>query len=69
MKILSTFTTEGEIPYLQMQHSSGVFLAPVKIAFKPGQTWDSGKQYVLQEPVRRGGKLVFALPGGGEYVS
>lgn len=58
-----TETLAGFIPYLPF----GNLLLPVKLDIVRG-----GKvrqMEGLQPPLRRGGFLVFALPGGGDYVS
>ncbi len=54
-----TVTSEGVI--LHRKHDQG-FMAPVKIAGMP----ESGKD---PAPLRKDGKLVYALPGGGEWIA
>jgi len=58
-----TVTTEGYVPHAW--HPAG-FFAPVKLDIRRG-----GVKGILdyQAPLRRGdGRLVYALPGGGEWV-
>lgn len=69
-------TLEGFIPHLRVVTSAGVIHAPVKLAL----TFDArGRTKVdydtrnvedkrLPAPMRRDGRLVYALPGGGEVV-
>jgi hypothetical protein len=59
----STLTSEGHIPYLQ--HDG--MLLPVKLDIPRRLPVAAIKR--PQPPLRRGGYLVFVLPGGGEYVS
>jgi len=65
----ATFTSEGAIPHMLMQYDGGTFLAPVKMTYQIGRAWNSDKQIHLQAPLRRDGRLVFALPGGGEVLA
>ena len=67
-----TLTDEGYIPHLQVVTAIGVILAPVKL-----QPDADGKIRIKTEgsevtrrpaPMRRNGRLVFALPGGGEVL-
>ena len=64
----ATYTTEGFIPHLLVQHRGGVFDAPVKLEL-------SGTGHVLTDrhatptPMRRDGRLVFALPGCAEVLA
>lgn len=67
-----TLTDEGYIPHLQVVTAVGVILAPVKL-----QPDADGKIRIKTEgsevtrrpaPMRRDGRLVFALPGGGEVL-
>lgn len=58
-----TETLAGFIPYLPF----GNLLLTVKLDIpRGGKVW---QMEGLQPPLRRGGFLVFALPGGGDYVS
>ena len=68
-----TLTDEGYIPHLEVVTAVGVILAPVKL-----QPDADGKIRIKTEgsevtrrpaPMRRNGRLVFALPGGGELVA
>lgn len=69
----STFTSEGHIPHLIL--GGGEIVAPVKLVTQGkggnyGIAWEL--RYVLGVrtrapiPLRRNGRLVYALPGGGE---
>lgn len=58
-----TVTSEGFIPYLPYEG----YLLPVKLDI-PGRLPVAEMKRPLP-PLRRKGHLVFALPGGGEYVS
>lgn len=72
-----TFTRDGLIPHLQIVTAAGVILAPVKLETEPdgkggrrilvGHHGAEDKR--LPRPVKRGGKLAFALPGGGEVLA
>ena len=68
----ATLTDEGYIPHLEVVTAVGVILAPVKL-----QPDADGKIRIKTEgsevtrrpaPMRRDGRLVFALPGGGEVL-
>lgn len=57
-----TVTDEGVIDHFK--HPSGILL-PVKVRVKD----DSRKEIEKPpSPIRRDGKLVYALPGGGCYI-
>lgn len=65
-------TREGAIPHLLVVTDAGTLLAPVKL-----QPNDAGKVRMSKNgnglarypaPMRRNGRLVFALPGGGEVL-
>jgi hypothetical protein len=58
-----TETCEGPIPHLSIVYDNGAFPAPVKIV--------TGMRGSKNEPVpyRRKGKLVYALPNGGEVAA
>lgn len=56
-----TETTEGFIPHARVVYADGVLSAPIKL--------DDAGMRVLCAPLRRDGKLVYALPGGGEVVA
>lgn len=58
-----TETTEGFIPHLRIIYADGVLNAPVMLDVPKRGT------RVLCAPQRRGDKLVYALPGGGEIVA
>lgn len=72
----ATFTKEGAIPHLRVETPHGAILAPVKLETEPdgkggrkiivGHEGSADKR--LPTPVRRDGRLVFALPGGGEVL-
>lgn len=55
-----TQTLSGPIPHRIVIQDGGVLLAPVKLVT------DMRNGHGLCEPQRRGDKLVYALPGGGE---
>lgn len=55
-----TQTLSGPIPHRIVIQESGVLLAPVKLVD------DTRNCHGLCEPQRRGDKLVYALPNGGE---
>ena len=55
-----TQTREGPIPHRSIITEHGVLLAPVKLVT------DMRDNHGLHDPQRRGEKLVYALPGGGE---
>lgn len=55
-----TQTSEGPIPHRLIITEQGVLLAPVKLVT------DMRDNHGLHAPQRRGDKLVYALPGGGE---
>lgn len=70
-----TYTCEGIIPHLLLE---GGLLAPVKLVPQKGkegnfglaweQRWNLGVNTRAPVPMRRDGRLVFALPGGGEVL-
>jgi hypothetical protein len=69
----ATLTSEGYIPHLQVVTDIGTLLAPVKL-----QPDEAGKLRIAASgfgaarypgPMRRDGRLVFALPGGGEVLA
>lgn len=66
-----TETSEGWIPHREIFADCGLVHAPVKLRTVPGSIvtayTDGGNKFAM--PLRRDGLLVFALPGGGEYVS
>ena len=65
-----TETSEGYIPHLEVFTDHGIIHAPVKLRTESGAVvtnWTDGG-YRFAVPLRRDGALVFALPGGGEYV-
>lgn len=59
-QIGQTDTLDGTLPHLRIVHEDGVLLAPVKLVT------DTRNCHGLCEPMRRGEKLVYALPGGSE---
>ncbi len=58
----ATPTQEGIIPHKAFKS----FRLPVKLDFSQKYIINDGQS--LYAPLRRNGRLVFALPGGGEYV-
>ncbi|MGQ4661302.1 hypothetical protein [Lysobacter sp. F6437] len=70
-----TYTDEGTIPHLAVVTEHGTIHAPVKL-----ERYEHGKGYRLElspmygggdrlpKPMRRDGRLVFALPAGGEVL-
>jgi hypothetical protein len=69
-----TFTREGVIPHLKVKTEYGTILAPVKVMTRPDRNghprvdidYSGPDDYRQPMPLRRNGRLVFALPGGGE---
>ena len=69
-----TETIEGRIPHLRLSTDMGVIHAPVKLVVETDI--DGGRSLThyrrmsddkpLPVPLRRDGKLVYAIPGGGE---
>lgn len=58
-------TTEGFIAHRPVSYDGGTFHAPVKLRrTECGHVWLSSRG--LPAPLRRDGRLVFALPGGFE---
>ncbi|UCV26720.1 hypothetical protein [Ferribacterium limneticum] len=55
-------TTEGLIPH--KVHPWFGFPMPIKLSVPK----DGAPKSVIQAPLRRGQSLIFALPGGGEFV-
>lgn len=55
-----TQTLSGPIPHRIVILEGGVLLAPVKLVT------NMRDNHGLRDPQRRGEKLVYALPGGGE---
>ena len=69
---METITAEGTIPHLRIQTAAGEILAPVKLQpNKNGRLLAYGPDgnRVLPRPMRRDGRLVYALPGGGEVLA
>ena len=68
----ATQTSEGLISHLQLVTECGVIRCPVKLQVgadgKIGW-FDGSRNPVSPAPMRRDGRLVYALPGGGEVVS
>ena len=67
----ATQTSEGLISHLQLVTECGVIRCPVKL--QPNADGkigghDSNRNEVDPAPMRRGGRLVYALPGGGEVL-
>ena len=67
-----TETSEGYIPHREVFADCGMILAPVKLLkVCEGRiaTHHTDGGYLLPVPLRRDGRLVFALPGGAEYAA
>ena len=69
----ATATSEGWIAHREGFADCGLILAPVKLAMN-GSTLDRsvalyGTSWAVPVPLRRDGRLVFALPGGAELVA
>ena len=69
----ATETSEGLISHLQLVTELGVIRCPVKLqADADGEIRikESGSEVSRRPaPMRRGGRLVYALPGGGEVTA
>lgn len=67
-----TYTSEGAIPNLLVPFDGGVIHAPVKLDRKEhGQGYRlilGNDTFKLPKPMKRDGRLVFALPGGAEVL-
>ena len=66
-----TETMEGYIEHRKVFTDCGVYLAPVKLLREGEGRIALGRRYNdhrFPYPERRDGRLVFALPGGGEMV-
>lgn len=67
----ATQTSEGLISHLQLVTECGVIRCPVKLQVGADggiSGHDSNRNEVDPSPMRRGGRLVYVLPGGGEVV-
>lgn len=64
-----TITTEGIVPHLLVKHADLRILAPVKLDFDTPGSWIVKQQGTFHPPLRRDGRLAFALPGGGEVLA
>lgn len=68
----ATLTREGAIPHLLVDTPFGTILAPVKLQAEPDgriRTSNVGSELSRRPaPMRRDGRLVFALPGGLEVL-
>lgn len=70
----STWTSEGCIPHLKITEGDLTFFAPVKMATQPGArgglmvVYAGRNDLQYPQPMRRDGRLVFALPAGGEAL-
>lgn len=71
----STITDEGVIPHLPVVTPAGMIYAPVKLEraehgkgyrLKLSEMYGGGDR--LPKPMKRDGRLVFALPGGAEVL-
>ncbi|KRG60797.1 hypothetical protein ABB25_00975 [Stenotrophomonas koreensis] len=68
----ATQTSEGLISHLQLVTECGVIRCPVKLQVGADgriSGHDSSRNAVDPAPMRRGGRLVYALPGGGEVMA
>lgn len=65
----NTITSEGPVPHLLVKHADLRILAPVKLDFSKPGTWIVKQQGTFHPPLRRDGRLAFALPGGGEVLA
>ena len=68
----ATQTSEGLISHLQLVTECGVIRCPVKLQVgSDGKVrgHDRSRNAVDPAPMRRGGRLVYALPGGLEVVA
>lgn len=65
-----TETLEGPIPHLWVKFGDLQFLAPVKVVLDDNGRVKvrPGREYGLGFPLRHLGRLVYALPGGGEMI-
>ena len=69
-----TVTAEGFIPHAEVFFDCGIVRAPVKLVTAASVGTRMQREHGLAtrgyEPVpeRRGGALVYALPGGGEWI-
>lgn len=59
-------TREGAIPHLPVVTDAGMILAPVKLVLDSPIYLKANA--IKPDPMRRNGRLVFALPGGGEVL-
>lgn len=64
----STPTSEGRIDHLELATDSGIIFAPVKIDWLKSCVREVKFSRELPVPLRRKGRLVYALPGGGEFI-
>lgn len=68
----ATQTSEGLISHLQLVTECGVIRCPVKLQVgSDGKIGGHGssRDAVDPAPMRRAGRLVYALPGGGEVMA
>jgi hypothetical protein len=67
----ATLTNEGYIPHMLVVTDAGTLRAPVKLQTEADgkiKTADINRNYLPPVAMRREGRLVFALPGGGEVL-
>lgn len=64
-KTTGTKTRTGTVPHIEVAGDCGMFLAPVKLDFAREVSTVDRSYY----PLKRGGRFVYALPGGGEIVA
>lgn len=60
----ATLTVEGYIPHIEVFTDAGIIHAPVKVTGEMRR--DRNEKIPMPVPLRRDGRLVYALPGGGE---
>lgn len=64
-----TWTSEGRIAHLEVFCDLGILHAPVKIDWLKSNIYYSVQHsHERPVPLRREGRLVYALPGGGEFI-
>lgn len=68
----ATATAEGWIAHIEVFADCGIVHAPVKLAMQAGKLQrakgDGFGSWDIPIPMRRDGRLVYALPGGAEYT-
>lgn len=67
----ATATSEGWLAHVEVFADCGLILAPVKLATRAARLRTEaldGSSWGMPVPLRRDGRLVYALPGGGEFI-